>query len=615
MANLRNKLFGLAGVGLAFAGMAYGQIVVTCGMAGGTAAQNGSSPNANTIRAEGQTEMVGNLVFQCTNTSMAAVALNLQVFVSPSPLTITSKALDTAVPADTEAQALITAAGVAPANGTYGVPGTLGSGGTSLNFSLSLPVGGNAAQTITITNVRVNAAALASASVTPIYETAYIAGGATVASFTSNQTQVSLAEPGIAGVTISSAAAAPLKAVGNVAVCTGIGADTTAGHTNLANATFYINFQEGFGNAFKNANNSTSGGAGTTNTTSATTNNTETNLYIQTQANAGGGGAYAASFITGGNLATTNTRIQVVFSNVPTGVSLYVPQTITSSAAYGAGNTAETFSLTASATAGYGAITPISNSTDLPQNNDVLLTGTGGTIIAVYDYQTPAANVALAAAAATVSGIFQIPVVERFAPNAVVSSAPALSAVLSFAPISAQATNVPSFIVTSSSPTLAAGGFTACSTTLIFPYATNSAGFDLGIAIANTSSDNLGKVSSTNPTGTSASNTSGTCAMNFYGSGGTINAGTAAGIPVPLTGSATTPWPGLTGTNTAFTLSSVNPGFTGYIIVQCQFLYAHGYAYVFTNYGTPSGTTASYLPLVVGSTSGSRAATPETLMH
>lgn len=106
-----------------------------------------------------------------------------------------------------------------------------------------------------------------------------------------------------------------------------------------------------------------------------------------------------------------------------------------------------------------------------------------------------------------------------------------------------------------------------CRTNLLFPFVSNQAGFDTGIAISNTSQD---------PFGTSPQ--SGNCELNYYG-------GTTGGGAAPSKQTTSSPLQG--GQHMAFTLSSggtngiaATPGFQGYIIATCQFRYAHGFAFI-----------------------------------
>jgi hypothetical protein len=106
-----------------------------------------------------------------------------------------------------------------------------------------------------------------------------------------------------------------------------------------------------------------------------------------------------------------------------------------------------------------------------------------------------------------------------------------------------------------------------CSCNLLFPFVTNIAGFDTGVAIANTSMD---------PFNTSAQ--TGTVVLNYYG---TTSGGGAAPPATPPLG------PVPAGSELIFTLSNggnystpATPGFEGYIIAQANFQYCHGFAFI-----------------------------------
>jgi len=107
---------------------------------------------------------------------------------------------------------------------------------------------------------------------------------------------------------------------------------------------------------------------------------------------------------------------------------------------------------------------------------------------------------------------------------------------------------------------------------------TSVTGFDTGIALSNTSAD---------PFGTTA--VGGTCSLNFYGTG----------APTPSTGVNAPGGTQAGGSSTAFLLSSVAPGFTGYLIAQCTYQYGHGFAYIVYNFGQTSGATMGYLATVM----------------
>jgi hypothetical protein len=106
----------------------------------------------------------------------------------------------------------------------------------------------------------------------------------------------------------------------------------------------------------------------------------------------------------------------------------------------------------------------------------------------------------------------------------------------------------------------------ATTTTLLFPFVTNQAGFDTGIAISNTSADAVG-----------TPHQQGKCKIDYFGN-------TTGGGAAPA--SQTTSTDVQAGSQLVFTLSSgssfgiaATPGFQGYIIATCNFQYAHGIAF------------------------------------
>jgi hypothetical protein len=132
--------------------------------------------------------------------------------------------------------------------------------------------------------------------------------------------------------------------------------------------------------------------------------------------------------------------------------------------------------------------------------------------------------------------------------------------------------------------------FNACVTNLLFPYVTNWAGFDTGIAIANTSQD---------PFGSPADRLqAGRCALNYYGR-------LANGNP-PTTTREQTDRDVAAGETITLVLSSGgglgltgNPNFQGYIIAQCDFRFAHGFAFITDGPIGQARVAEGYLALVL----------------
>jgi hypothetical protein len=133
-----------------------------------------------------------------------------------------------------------------------------------------------------------------------------------------------------------------------------------------------------------------------------------------------------------------------------------------------------------------------------------------------------------------------------------------------------------------------------CQTTLLYPFVTGAAGFDTGLAVANTSMDPFGTVGQT-----------GSCKL--YGYGQTIaTAGNTASQPTlpgcdsianPVGGTNCFPI-GPAGQVGSVMASATFTNFTGYVIAVCNFQYAHGYAAV-TDLGLRN-LWSSYLALELG---------------
>ena len=159
----------------------------------------------------------------------------------------------------------------------------------------------------------------------------------------------------------------------------------------------------------------------------------------------------------------------------------------------------------------------------------------------------------------------------------------------SFAPVSSVAAAhvdavVPRFIQTGSAMELI--NIEDCSTTLLFPFVTNRAGYETGIAISNTSQDAFGTTEN-----------AGSCEVFFHGSmmGG-------AAPPDSYTSDSVA-----AGGQLVFLLSSKAAGFQGYLMARCEFQFAHGLAFM-TNGGAGGAPTLaqSYLALVVPVQHGDR---------
>ena len=151
-----------------------------------------------------------------------------------------------------------------------------------------------------------------------------------------------------------------------------------------------------------------------------------------------------------------------------------------------------------------------------------------------------------------------------------------------------------------------------CQTTLLYPFVTGAAGFDTGIAVANTSMDPFSTVNQT-----------GSCKLYAYG----VTVGTSGNttFQTSLAGcdSTATPLPGTNcfplvpaGQVMSVMASTALANFQGYVIAVCNFQYAHGYAAV-TDLGLRN-LWSSYLALELAPNSfgtATRGTSIEALIH
>jgi len=506
------KIFGVAGAVMVFTGLAYGQAAVSCN----TATVSVDQGNV-IVRAEGQAEQVSNVTFTCNNTGAAVANLTVTDNVSAA---ITSKALGTTG----YTEAVLVAGGVPVSQGQL-------NGTNQLTFAVSLATG---LTTFTVTNVRVNASAT-TGTITEMLSgiTSSASGPAVITPITTAPVSVGTPLPGLTNVKLVTSSVPT-----NLVLCT---AYTPAQQTGAMS----LSFTEGFGDAFKSA-----GTAGTNGVLASNfTGNTESGFVPA--------GAFPTAGAAAANVANSGTKVKVTFANVPAGVTLYVPLSVPS----GQG----TLTLVASETSS----TPATAATGLPLVGTVALTGGAGT--AVYEYST-----ATLATSISTSESFTIPVTFSVAANTVPLNATGFTAAVSLAPVNAApGTTIPSFVA-GTAPAVTGPTFAPCSTTLLFPYAVNTFGYDTGMAISNTS------------TGAGATPQSGTCTLNFYGTG------------APASGSAVTASIA-SGTTYAQSVSNLAPGFQGYVIATCQFQYAHGFAFISSGLGSSAGIAEGYLALVVPS--------------
>jgi hypothetical protein len=446
---------------------------------------------------------------------------------------------------------------------------------TFLGVPVNPPVSAGTARYYRITNVRANASALGGgglAGTTQLLASVAISGS----------TSLPVSNPVLVAGFIQGGLATSLRNTANsgggsstaLAQCGGGGPNSLAG----------LRYQENFGTAFKTRvapTASTNGqGLGTTQNVPGTIYNSESGLVLP-QLGATG-------------LADYGTRLKAVFNNVPAGVRIFVSTSnvINNFVALppqppGNGTTAYA-QLVISETApdGNGFIpAAIPNSTisygSLTLNiaEVSIVNGTGTAVWEVLN------------ANASQLEALDFAVYQSFTANPGANSPPVGTATvnMSYAPTpptafsasaggaASSSLTIPRFADTSSATNIFS--IALCNTVLLYPYVTNIAGFDTGLAIANTTSD---------PFGTRTQN--GSCTLNFYG--------TAAPSLAVNTGNIAT------GTVYATLTSTAAAGFNGYVIAVCNFQLAHGFAFI-SDLGARN-LAMGYLALVLPTGTGAR---------
>jgi len=554
MSDFRLRFLGLTAIATLFAGVSYGQ--VSCAtVAGGTtnfpSALNTSSPILD--RAESEADLVSDVILYCPNSSAVSNG-QLTVF---SSLPVSSKVVTATTtlagfsgnPGNSEAVLQICApqgpgasAGTGCTNntpaGNVTVGGTTFYQGTVSGSIVSFSGVSFPAGGFTaqISNVRVNLSGAAIGSTpTPITESVF-AGTNGLATVVYNNLTVGYGLKSLTTPFIT------LNAFGqpnvtNYTVC--------SGNAFGAGPAFTVSLGETFGGFFKTQTGVSSSAAGT--------------VILQ---NGEQGSFQLAGASAAIGTAASGTEFTLTFANVPSVATIYVPPTIQTSTPVGA--TPATITLTGN---------PTILSAPSPWAGLVAFTPSSGAVTVTY--QVTASNAAQVET-------FLVPVSLGFASNAAAAQGP-ITVLAAYAPAAAltgQATSVPDFAPTSNAP-LNASAINICQTSLLFPFVTNQLGFDTGIVLANTSTDPF-------VVGASATPQSGTCTLSFYGAG------------APTGGSAASPGGSqVTATSNAFLLSSVAPGFQGYMIAVCTYLYGHGFAYIAYDLTQNNGATMGYVANVM----------------
>ncbi len=262
--------------------------------------------------------------------------------------------------------------------------------------------------------------------------------------------------------------------------------------------------------------------------------------------------ANAAGMVDGGTgsgavgLADTGTEITFSVAGIGAGVNLFAPATlpITASGSGPSGTVTGWAILIGGGTGGQISIsgTTASVTYEVVQSDPNVL----------EELDVPVSVAYISNTGSNLPGVGQSTVAINFSP-------------LSTVPTASSTAPIPRFC----QPHVAGNFFSinTCSCNLLFPFVTNQAGFDTGIAIANTTADTLNGVVPQQ----------GTVTLTYYG--GTTGGGAA---PASQTSTAVA-----AGSELVFTLSNggnlgiaATPGFQGYIIARADFQYCHAFAFI-----------------------------------
>lgn len=357
------------------------------------------------------------------------------------------------------------------------------------------PVGGNApVLTLRITNVRANASALGAPSGfsnTSVTEFISTSAGFTISnpSQTVGNVLTGLVNKAVTGVS-STTTTLPLgNTSGSAPTLTQCQSRSLSSTNASAAVVEYVVFAEGFATATK-LQNSLLGTAAQG--IPGNPQNAESDFLLNGSTSSGLGTADFA------------TRVKLTFAGVPAGVTVYVPTTLPSNttvtgvslATAGAVPT-EVMQLTTSEAGGFSQVV---NSTvsNLPSSfpagaiygGFAPVTFTAGGGIAVYQVTSQQSI------SQNTIETFSVPIVVTYSASPATNS-PGLGATtiaVDFAPTStvttAAAGTIPRFVAVGTP--LTSFSISTCATNLLFPFVTNQAGYDTGLAIASTSSDPFG---------------------------------------------------------------------------------------------------------------------------
>jgi len=643
MVSFRRIVLAIAVLAL-FVGLASAQVGVGTGGSGGPLQCTASVAVPPQLRVEGLTDLIGDIVLNCTGGAVAVAGsvvptANITVSLGISG-GVTSRILTVGGFTMSEALLLVDEPGASGLAGTGpGLPQTVcaspagvgpGGCGTLLASSTNpgsactsstsatcstfnvypgvvsgnqvtfngipvlAPATAGLSRVYRITNVRANVNGLGGgglAGTTPL--SAFISiSGSTALPVNNPIVTAGFVQQGLLTAVRSIAQASSNAALG-ILQCNNTGTSGTAGPSQLD----LVEFKENFATAFKTRVAATAAYNGLSSTpiqnVPGTIYNSESGFVLPI------GGAVPAG------LADYGTRLKASFNNVPAGVRIFVSTTNIpiNAAANTPGFNASTLVTTPPGTQPIAVLVPSETGANFAGLNPPFtiqaptagglqlseLVVANGSAVAVWE---------VAQANANAIDTLQFGISYTVVGNQSAGTPPAGTGTvnLSYAPTAGTTTftaaagatassslTLPRFFDTSTPSN--AVRINLCQTNLLFPFVTNQNGFDTGLSIANTTTD---------PFGTTAQQ--GTCSLTFYGN----TPPSALTTPVVPSGQLYV--------NTA---STIAPGFQGYMIAVCNFQLAHGFAFV-SDVGARN-LAMGYLALVL---SGGRVGTAtETLSH
>jgi hypothetical protein len=487
-----------------------------------------------------------------------------------------------------------------------------------------------------ITNIRVDANALASAPISSLTGvTAFVSITSTALTLSPTQVSVGFASPGLSSTSTvrgpaNSGALSATSTTGNAGSlgylqCVSVPSTVPAGTTPQGGAI--LRFTPSFAGAFKTRTLAQLGYNGLTIPTTLAQNlpgTTSINYATYSESGlvfTGFSGTSSTGLTVQAGLADFGTRLKAEFVNIPAGVNVFV----TTSNIVSAAGTSAIISPGLSNVAAYtfanfagGAIqtniplafsvlnetvpdganliqppyTATSSSTGSGNIPIVAVTLSNGAGEAVWEVvQEPASNTTpldfgvffqYTTSAGTTFSTLPGQVGLSYAPTPPGGLIPGPLAASSLT--TATTGPIPRFADTSLQHEFSLIQLGACQTLLLFPYVTNQAGFETGLAIANTSSDALNTVAQ-----------AGTCTFSFYGitvnEGGTPKTNTQANVVSPVV-----PSGGSFVDTLSHTIGATN-SFSGYMFASCNFQYAHGFAFI--SDASATNLAEGYLALVV----------------